>query len=383
MSAQAPETVEHIVAFGETLDAYALLTGTSEATLALLNGLSRGDNLVPGQRVQLPSALSQTIRLHRVQPGDTYLRLAAEYGVSPVRLQRMNAAACSTCLIEGQLLRVPSVALQTASALPYPFTSVVLNSAEIAQGDVLIVRVAALNASDITGRFAGSPLRFTPSDGGEFIALIGVDAWLQPGEHSLAITATNDLQETVDLGGYVNVKSGGFVQERVTVDAALSQLFDPDLNLREEAEMQGIYNGYSEQQWWSGPFLMPVKGRQVAGYGNRRIYNGISLNTYHTGYDISANGGTPVAAAAAGRVVLMKRQAIRGLTIVIDHGRGVFTGYFHLSKAGVRSGQLVSAGDIIGAVGTTGRSQGNHLHFDLAVGGVTVDPGYWLEVGLP
>lgn len=381
--AQAQEPVEHIVGFGETVEAYALLTGTSAATIALMNGLTHGDKLITGQRLILPSALSTTILLHRVQRGDTFLRLAAQYGVSPVQLQRMNAVACSTCLAEGQLLRVPSAELQAPSALPDPFTSVALTSPEIRQGDVLIVRVVAPQVTNIFGSFARHPVRFALNDAGEYVGIIGVDARLQLGQHVLAITATQSLQEATSLSGFVAVKSGGFEQERVSVDGDLSALLDPELNIQEEAEVQAVYGGFSPQQWWSGPFLMPVKGRQVAGYGNRRIYNGINLNSYHSGYDISANGGTPVAAAAAGRVAFVKRQAVRGLMIVIDHGRGVYTGYFHLSKANVQPGQLVAAGDTVGAVGTTGRSQGNHLHFDLAVGGVTVDPGPWFEVGLP
>jgi murein DD-endopeptidase MepM/ murein hydrolase activator NlpD len=82
-------------------------------------------------------------------------------------------------------------------------------------------------------------------------------------------------------------------------------------------------------------------------------------------------------------VLAVEKWEVRGNAIVIDHGRGVFTGYFHLSKTNVKPGQLVNAGDVIGAVGTTGRSQGNHLHFDLAVGGTTVNPSPWFETALP
>jgi murein DD-endopeptidase MepM/ murein hydrolase activator NlpD len=156
-----------------------------------------------------------------------------------------------------------------------------------------------------------------------------------------------------------------------------------EVRAQEETEIRRIYGSFSPIHWWDGPFRAPVKGKLLSVYGNRRVYNGVNLGTYHSGYDFSANGGTPVKAAAPGRVIVVRPFAIRGLTVVIDHGRGVFTSYYHLSKAGVSEGQMVDVGDEIGRVGTTGRSQGNHLHFELAVGGSPVDPGYWLQTALP
>ncbi len=269
-----------------------------------------------------------------------------------------------------------------------PSVSVQVSPPAVRQGDVLIVRVTAKGAGPVLGQFGDLPLHFAPDvsdvDGsGSFIGLLGMDAMLTPGPYAMVVTATAESGATEVVTESVTVRPSRYVRESVIITSALKSLLDPVLNAQEETEIRRIYSGFSPLQWWDGPFRTPVKGKLVSVYGNRRIYNGVNLGTYHSGYDYSANGKTPVKAAAPGRVAVVQPFAIRGLTVVIDHGRGVFTSYYHLSKATVSEGQMVDVGDEIGQVGTTGRSQGNHLHFELAVGGSPVDPGYWLETALP
>lgn len=385
----AQELVPHTVVFGETLDALAQSSGESVIQLAQLNGLTRRDRLLPGQKLNLPSPISSEIRLHRVQTNETLVQIAARYGMSPWQLRRLNGLACVACLVPGQVLPVmlPGTArTSSAKALPEPLTSIDLSSYQPIQGDVLIVRVATQSAVSVAGIFGKYRMRFAPDEAAgadRFVGMIGVDAMLQPGDYPLVISATTATGEVGEAMGTIQVQSGDYVIERVTISPQLAPLLDQKLNDTEEAEIKRVYNQFTSQKWWEGPFEMPVEGRQIAGYGNRRVYNGMNLGSYHSGYDISAPGGRVVRAAAPGRVVFVQKLDVRGLAVIIDHGQGVFTGYFHLSRANVKPGQLVNQGDVIAAVGTTGRSQGNHLHFDLAVGGVTVDPGYWTRIALP
>jgi murein DD-endopeptidase MepM/ murein hydrolase activator NlpD len=263
-------------------------------------------------------------------------------------------------------------------------------------GDVVVARVTTDPDAHITGQFGERSIHFTPEGAitgipvistttvvTNYVALIGLDARFTPGTYSMTITATSKNGESRQATKAVNILPRRRVIEYITLSKTLSPTLDPIGNAEEARAFALIYGSFTEPKRWSAPFRLPVSGRFASLYGNRRIYNGIDLGTYHSGYDIVAARGTPVKAAAPGRVVAVGVFLVRGVTVVIDHGHGVFTAYCHLSQTTVAKGQIVNTGEMIGAVGTTGRSQGPHLHFEVAVGGVPVDPGPWLSATLP
>lgn len=385
--AHANPLVQHTVAFGETLTAIAQLTNATEADLAEINAITRGDMLIEGQQINVAQPLALNIKLHQVASGETLSLIAAEHGISRLLLAQMNPLACNNCLVVGQSLRVLTNSSKVAAdALPAPLLSIHVTPNVAEQGDVLIVRVATQDAISVEGMFAEHRINFaSDSDGkpGHFIGLIGVDGLIQPGKYNIRISAKANTGIVGDATGRVSVRAGGYVTERVALPKELESTLDPALSKAEEMKVKAVYSQFTLQQWWDAPFRLPVRGKLLAGYGNHRVYNGVDLGTYHSGYDISSIAGMTVTAAAPGRVAFVQRLDIRGNTVIIDHGRGVFTGYFHMRQTHVQVGQMVDIGDKLGEVGTTGRSQGNHVHFDLAVGGVTVDPGYWLKTALP
>lgn len=129
---------------------------------------------------------------------------------------------------------------------------------------------------------------------------------------------------------------------------------------------------------WTEAFLMPAEGRLSTPFGARRTLNG--ENGYvHTGIDLANAKGTPIRAANRGHVVLAEALALTGNTIVIDHGRGLFTSYAHLEAMTVEKGVLVERGQEIGAMGSTGFSTGSHLHFTAELQGVAIDPMMLVE----
>ena len=128
---------------------------------------------------------------------------------------------------------------------------------------------------------------------------------------------------------------------------------------------------------WRGPFWMPVEGRGTSGFGKLRDYSD-GAQQYHAGLDIAAPSGQPVVAAAAGTVVLAEAQVIYGNVVIVAHGAGVSTTYNHLSQIDVQVGDNIEVGRRIGRVGSTGQSTGPHLHWEVAVGGVLVDPREWV-----
>ena len=120
-------------------------------------------------------------------------------------------------------------------------------------------------------------------------------------------------------------------------------------------------------------FIAPTKGTTSGVFGTRRFYNGIE-GRFHNGYDIAAVTGTPVIAPSSGKIVLIGHFFYNGKTIVIDHGKGVKSLLIHLNKILVNKGQQVRKGDIIGRVGTTGKSTGPHLHWSVLMNNTYIDP---------
>ncbi len=131
----------------------------------------------------------------------------------------------------------------------------------------------------------------------------------------------------------------------------------------------------STRDFFPAHLTRPAAGARISGhFGSRRILNGVKMSG-HSGTDYALPAGTPVAAPADGVVVLTHPDMFySGVTIVIDHGFGVFSSYSHLQEAIVRRGQYIKQGDIIGNIGMTGRATGPHLHFTLLWNNVRVDP---------
>lgn len=127
----------------------------------------------------------------------------------------------------------------------------------------------------------------------------------------------------------------------------------------------------------SGAMQWPVTGSVTSGFGDRKNPLGPG-DDFHPGLDIAAESGTPIAAAAPGRVVSVGPDGGYGNLIVLDNGNGVTTRYAHCSQIFARVGEAVSAGQTIGAVGSTGASTGPHLHFEVRIDGNPVDPSPYL-----
>ncbi len=142
----------------------------------------------------------------------------------------------------------------------------------------------------------------------------------------------------------------------------------------------------SPEKYWNGPLLKPNNGPTTTPYGVRRYYNGVFAKDYfHRGVDYAGAYGSPIRATAAGRVVLVGREAqkfkVHGNCVGLDHGQGVESIYLHLSRIDVKEGDFVKAGQVIGALGGTGAVTGPHLHWGLFVFGKSVDPVPWRNQG--
>jgi hypothetical protein len=251
----------------------------------------------------------------------------------------------------------------------------------IRQGRVGIVRVSGPDVAEVRAVFQGRVYYFYPQDGG-FIGLISADmeSDIAPYTMQVWVKYGDGTAERVDKD--IDVESGEFGSSPVTLTASLTPLLDPDIETAEMDRLFNIMDRFTPERYWENSGFIPAStGEEIGWFGTWRLYN----DTYwkrHTGIDVREPTGTPVIAIADGRVMLTEDLKIRGGYILIDHGWGIYSGYAHLSEKLVVPGQWVRQGDVIGMSGNTGRSSGAHLHWEIAVGGVFVDPEDFVAMGL-
>lgn len=248
---------------------------------------------------------------------------------------------------------------------------------EVRQGDLLLLQVEGIERiSLIGGSFGDRLLEFFPLSDGGFGALVGIDFEEPPGPRSFAIEVVDAFGRGAEVRGQVEVKGLEFPIQRLTVPRRMAELDQETLRRveRETATLLALWERSTAGRLWQGPFLFPVDGgAEPKGFGARRIING-EERSRHSGADIAAPSGTPVLAANAGRVALVGEYFFPGRFVILDHGLGLYTMYFHLQAIEVEEGQLVQRGQRIGTVGATGRVTGPHLHFAARLHGTRVDP---------
>ena len=271
---------------------------------------------------------------------------------------------------------------------PY-IQNIILNPLPISQGHTVSFNVLHAKPLTMRGSFDGNPLVFYQDTTGQILyALDGVHALREPGLAEFSLEGTFDSGETFEIDQMILIESGGFVNETLTVE---STFIDEELNIQEAAKVQEIFTTTSPERYWTGTFRFPVDGSlddETIGFssyfGNRRSYNNGEYFGFHGGLDFYVLlNSFNIYAPAPGAIAFAGPMDIRGFTIFIDHGQGVFSGYAHLSEILVEEGQFVNEGDLIGLIGKTGRVTGSHLHWDIWVNGKQVDPFDWVYTEYP
>ncbi len=174
------------------------------------------------------------------------------------------------------------------------------------------------------------------------------------------------------------VLSRSFPTQNIRMSQSKTGLMDPGLLKREREYLYPHLADSRQRPLWTGRFIAPSIGRNVSSFGRRRYVNGKWWGQ-HSGADIACGQGAPVKADNDGFIVVAERLDMRGNTVVIDHGFNLFTLYNHLSHIAVRVGDAVRKGDGIGKVGATGFVTGPHLHWEIRVGTIPVNPWTWTK----
>jgi len=224
--------------------------------------------------------------------------------------------------------------------------------------------------------FGGKPVMVLPN-GASYAAVVGLPLALKPGKHELEIQLASGEKLTQQFA----VTEKTYESQHITIKN--KRMVNPEKRDLERIGREKRRITAALATWNDTPpdtlrFLLPVDGVMSSPFGLRRFFNEQPRNP-HSGLDLAAAEGTPVIAPADGRIVDVGDFFFNGNTLFIDHGQGLVTMYCHLSRIDVESGQTVQAGDVVGAVGKTGRVTGPHLHWGVSLNDARVDPALFLK----
>lgn len=252
-------------------------------------------------------------------------------------------------------------------------TRIEQSAEEIGQGEILSIQLFNLpsGAAPIAETWE-TPIVFVPNGRGRMIANIAASHDSPPGDYSVRVT----LGEQVWTIPYTIVETS-FPEQELSIDTGT-----PEISEANSAAAYQQYNDtipplfslYEADCYWSGPFTVPVSGEVSTQYGLHRFTNGAASSSRHPAMDISADADTPVVAPAGGRVLLAQELLNTGNTLVIEHGGGLKSLFYHMNELDVAEGDMVKQGDTVGTVGSTGYSTGPHLHYEVRLFGMSVDP---------
>jgi murein DD-endopeptidase MepM/ murein hydrolase activator NlpD len=327
---------------------------------------------------QAPIASAQP-RTYLVQRGDTLSSIASRNNTTVASLVARNGLANADRIDAGRALQIDTVVAPLPSLPPDgPLTRVQFWPWPPVQGQTLAVWLIARTPMTPVLSFAGQPISLT-TEGRSSWAMIPIDALASPGAKPLTLTVGATVW-TMPLP----IRAGVFDVDQISADAADPILSEAAKVNAELARMTELFAGASLGGWtprsrFSSPLAPDVKYQASSPFGSRRTYGSGTGLSAHAGEDFAVLPGTPVLAPAAGAVVLAERLFVRGNAVVIDHGRGVYSGYWHMQSLNVKAGDQVLPGQVLGLVGNTGLSTGAHLHWEMRVDGVAVDPLQWVE----
>ncbi len=247
-------------------------------------------------------------------------------------------------------------------------------SEERVPGGIALIKLSKTEA--LTGQptliFNKRAVLVTQKDN-EWLAIVGIPLSSKAGKKTLSDKARHtqihfSVQDKKYPSQYITLKNKRMVnpnpldlkrikRERITLNKALST--------------------WTENSAVETDFILPAKGRLSSPFGLRRFFNKQPRNP-HSGLDIAAGAGAPIISPSKGIVINTGDYFFNGNTVLIDHGQGLISGYFHMSKIAVKTGQAVNQGDILGAVGSTGRATGPHLHWNIYLNGAKVNPALFV-----
>jgi len=272
----------------------------------------------------------------------------------------------------------------TTSAHAAPYSSAQLQSLHHpVPGGVAVIEITGIPKGKHptpSARYLNKPVLVTPTDAGQWVAIVGIPLSVPLAPQSLEITLGG--KKTTQIFA---IRDKKYREQRIKlktnkhVDLSPQDLarFEREKKLQDDA-----YQQFSAQLPSNLLLDRPVKGTLSSPFGLKRFFND-QPRAPHSGLDFAVPTGTPVQAPAAGRVILVGDYFFNGKTVFVDHGQGMISMFCHLSVIDVNPGQSIARGQVLGQVGATGRVTGAHLHWNVSLNDARVDPAIFIGMFTP
>jgi murein DD-endopeptidase MepM/ murein hydrolase activator NlpD len=378
------------VDLGENYATLSLRYGMTRDALYRLNHVVNPERMMAGQPVVVTEPEDgspgetryETGRVLSTSLGTPLVALAAAAGRNPWELAALNGLSSMADQFSGQTVIVTG-GETPLRAWPDGLNEVRFRSLPLVQGSTEEISLAVPADAQAEGYLGDWLLRFRDTGSG-LVALQGIDVTAAPGNYLFSVRVALADGRTITYQQDVSLVRGVFNSK--TLNVPNPETLDPAIIQADYNRMRQVVTTFSETRYWQNLFVPPFAYGYSDTFGTWRSYNGGLLVSQHRGVDFYAKEKAPILAPAAGRVAFTapdSQMEICGNTVVLDHGWGVFTRYCHLSEIRVQAEEIIQAGQEIGLVGRTGRADGPHLHWEVWVGGVQVDPEQWLHEVFP
>ncbi|MBA4383889.1 MAG: hypothetical protein C0410_04075 [Anaerolinea sp.] len=392
-----------ILNLGESWQNLLVKYQTDENTLIKINKLVSPHTLYPGTDLLMPikESISVFNPVALVSENATFLEKAVVINAKPYVLLSENRRNSSLNFYSNDLIYANNPDLEPVNAISESIESLSISPLPLSQGDTISIKVTTKGPLTLSGKLNGQDLHFFSPDNVNYFALQGIHAMAAAGITDFTIEGTDGPNKVFSYSQNVLLASGFFESDpNLTV---APEMIDPAITGPELEQITTLTSIFTPEKYWGGVFLSPdtdyaleipnyeSKKELTSLYGTRRTYNDDPTITFHTGVDFGGGVGLPIVATAAGKVVFAGVLDVRGKATIIDHGLGVFSAYYHQSEILVKTGDVVQKGQQIGKVGNTGRvdraneyaGAGAHLHWELWVNGIQVNPLEWLNSEFP
>jgi murein DD-endopeptidase MepM/ murein hydrolase activator NlpD len=356
--------------------------------LIKLNKVTSPREIYAGSSLILPVSDQITLNgIQSIKSGGTLFETAISIGSNPWILATQNnlqttwSATPSTPIFYSQEKQAGD-AKSARSKIPF-LSSLQFNELPVIQGHTIEISATGEQGLLISGSLLDKPLHFFQQSDGRYTALQGIHAMAETGLSPFEMSITRPDGSKYQFSQMIYVQSGYYPEDPpLSVDP---ETIDPSYTKAEDDTIKQIITPVSPIKLWTGIFREPVDEPVCTKsiFGVRRIYNGGQFTSYHGGLDFGVCANLNIYAPAAGTVVFTGPLTATGNATFIDHGQGIYTGYGHQAEIKVKAGDHVEPGQLIGIIGATGRVTGPHLHFEVWVNGVKVNPVQWLEIYIP
>lgn len=379
------EISPHPAPLGANLVRLSRQTQLPVQILIQLNRITSPNEIYAGSNLIIPVGNNQ-LTLGETVPlanGQSMLEYAAANNDNPWVIAGINQKNNPSSLIPNDPVFIPSSGTQANYWGSPSIQDISVSPLPLVQGKTITIRVKTTEPVNISGNLADHQLNFFAAGENEYVALQGIHALAEPGLAGFKLTVAFPDSPSLTIEQSVLLESGYYSNEpALAVDP---QTIDPAVTKPEDDLVRSIISASTPQKYWSGIFQLPVDEPACikSWYGNRRSYNGSPYIYFHSGIDYGVCANLNIYAPEAGVVVYTGPLTVRGNATIIDHGWGVYSGIWHQQSINVNVGDVVAKGQLIGQIGGTGRVTGPHLHWEVWVNGVQVDPLDWLDIEFP